>query len=64
MATRIKEITLLKKGDFKTNDFLKPNSLVAFLLTFKTPVDVILSPLNTLRNSRRHSGWLPLYREQ
>ena len=32
-------------GDFKTYEFLKPNSLVAFLLTFKTLMDVILSPL-------------------
>ena len=26
MAARIKEITLLKRGDFKTKYFLKPNS--------------------------------------
>ena len=30
MAARIKEITLWKRGDFKTNEFLKTNSLVAF----------------------------------
>ena len=55
----LRKITLLKRGDFKTNEFLKPNSLVAFLIkAFKTPMDVILSPLNTLRNSRWHSGWL------
>ena len=63
MAARIKEITLWKRGDFKTNEFLKTNS-GGILLTFKTPMDVILSPLNTLRNSRWHSGWLPLYREK
>ena len=33
----LRKITLLKRGDFKTNEFLKPNSLVAFLIkTFKT----------------------------
>ena len=64
MAARMKEITLWKRGDFKTNAFLKTNSFGGILLTFKTPMDVILSPLNTLRNSRGHSGWLPLYREQ
>ena len=61
----LRKITLLKRGDFKTNEFLKPNSLVAFLIkTFKTPMDVILSPLNTLRNSRWHSGWFPVYGDQ
>ena len=46
MAARIKEITLWKRGDFKTNEFLKTNS-GGILFTFKTPMDVILSPLNT-----------------
>ena len=64
MATRIKKITLLKGGDFKTNEFLKPNSLVAFLITFKTLVDDISSLFNNLKNSRWHQRWRPVYEKQ
>ena len=50
----LRKITLLKRGDFKTNEFLKPNSLVAFFIkTFKTPMDVIFEHIEKFKMAFR-----------